>query len=203
MRRGFRDGTPCAPLRALCGDAPAASAIPPRPPCFFQGPADRWFGVGFGADAMCVHMVSDECPEGGPYAIVVSGESVTERKLAFHGAGDVLPRSVTVQSSTVQNGYRTVVLTRPLSGASPKHYTFDPTKPSMPIINAKCVAFLLRGMHICHQLLIKTLSCRFEKLYHLPHDLSRFLSNSVQHLQNWEKPIALQCIDINRACLGE
>lgn len=104
-----------------------------------QGPADKWLGVGFGASSMCEHLVSDECPEGGPYAIIITGdrpENVVERKLAFHGPGDVLNRSLTVKSNTVLNGLRTVVVTRPLKGLSEKHYSFDPTKPSWPFINA-------------------------------------------------------------------
>lgn len=103
------------------------------------GPPDRWFGVAFGSSTMCMHMVSDECPDGGPYAIVISGNDhdVTERNLDFHGAGFVLDKSVTVLSNSIINGNRTVVLTRPLQGATSKHYTFDLAKPSLPIITAR------------------------------------------------------------------
>lgn len=102
-----------------------------------SGPADRWFGVGFGSNSMCIHQISDECPEGGPYAIVVSGvdEVVHERKLDQHGPGHVLESSITVQSNQVIGGSRTITLTRPLVGISDEHFTFD-TKTSLPIIAA-------------------------------------------------------------------
>jgi len=107
------------------------------------GPPDRWFGVAFGSDTMCVHMVSDECPDGGPYAIVISGEdySVKERKLGFHGPGSVIEESATVLSNSIVSGNRTVVLTRPLEGASDNHYSFDLSKTSVPIITARGCGF--------------------------------------------------------------
>lgn len=53
-----------------------------------SGPADQWFGVGFDMEA-------DECPTGGPYAIIVMGDTVVERKLDNHGPGVMLsPSSV-------------------------------------------------------------------------------------------------------------
>lgn len=57
---------------------------------------DRWFAIGLGADSMCLNMEADECPTGGPYAIVVLPASanmtsrVLERKLDYHGAGKIL-----------------------------------------------------------------------------------------------------------------
>lgn len=104
------------------------------------GPADRWFGVGFGSSSMCVHMQADQCLDGGPYTIVVSGDglnAVTERRLDFHGPGSSVEKSVTVQSNTVTNGNRTVVLTRALKGASDFHFTFDPSVTTVPIITAR------------------------------------------------------------------
>lgn len=103
------------------------------------GPSDRWFGIALGSSTMCMHMDADECPDGGPYAIVISGEdySVTERKLGFHGPGSVIDRSVTVVSNSVATGNRTVVLTRPLEGATSAHYTFDLSNTSVPIITAR------------------------------------------------------------------
>jgi hypothetical protein len=59
-----------------------------------------------------------------------------ERKLADHAAGAVLTPSVTVVSSSVTNGKRTVVLTRPLKGATKDHYTFVLTTLSVGFINA-------------------------------------------------------------------
>ena len=32
--------------------------------------------VGFGATSMCIHPEADECPTGGPYALIVSGDHV-------------------------------------------------------------------------------------------------------------------------------
>ena len=106
------------------------------------GPSDRWFAVGFGgSDTMCSHPVADECPGGGPYAIVVNGNGdhgVQERKLAFHGPGDELESTIKVESIREENGYLTIALTRPSKGLTEKHYTFD-TSPSttIPIITAK------------------------------------------------------------------
>eukprot|EP01062_Namystynia_karyoxenos_P053991 TRINITY_DN4407_c0_g2_i1.p1 TRINITY_DN4407_c0_g2~~TRINITY_DN4407_c0_g2_i1.p1 ORF type:complete len:883 (+),score=253.05 TRINITY_DN4407_c0_g2_i1:102-2651(+) len=56
------------------------------------GPDDKWFGVGFGATVM-----ADQ-----PYTITVSGTGeVTERKIANHAPGTVLPPTVTVISNSV------------------------------------------------------------------------------------------------------
>ena len=94
-----------------------------------SGPADLWFGVGF--DALLMLDL--------PYAIIVEGGpggAVTERRLAQHQPGTLLPASVKLLSSTVVHGVRTVRLTRALKGASPQHYTFDPTKLSLNLISA-------------------------------------------------------------------
>jgi len=81
-----------------------------------NGPADVWFGAGFNASQM-----GDE-----PWAIIVDGKgAVTERKLVDQKAGTLLQSSVTVVSSTVAAGIRTVEMTRPLKGASPEYYTFE------------------------------------------------------------------------------
>eukprot|EP00933_Yihiella_yeosuensis_P004590 TRINITY_DN108964_c0_g1_i1.p1 TRINITY_DN108964_c0_g1~~TRINITY_DN108964_c0_g1_i1.p1 ORF type:complete len:576 (+),score=88.66 TRINITY_DN108964_c0_g1_i1:245-1729(+) len=88
-----------------------------------SGPADVWFGVGFNATRM-----ADQ-----PYALISSDSGVVERKLgtcgdeARHCGGTVLRQSITVQSNTVANGIRTIVMTRPLRGATPDHYSFDLT----------------------------------------------------------------------------
>lgn len=103
------------------------------------GPPDRWFGVGFGTSSMCMHMNADECPDGGPYAIVISGDDfdVTERKLDYHGPGTIIDKSVNVVANSIVAGNRTVVLTRPLKGSTSKHYTFDLSETSLPIIAAR------------------------------------------------------------------
>jgi hypothetical protein len=100
------------------------------------GPADSWFGVGFDTDSMCIHMESDECPSGGPYAIVVYDDRVEERKLGFHGPGTVLSDSIEVTWNKVQHGTRTVHLTRKLKGDTGDHFTFDPSQTDMDIILA-------------------------------------------------------------------
>lgn len=92
------------------------------------GPSDVWFGVGLNASLM-----ADK-----PYAIVVAGGtgSVSEHLMANHAAGTALPSSVTLVSNTVADGTRTVVLTRPLRGASAGHYTFQPTELGLDFIAA-------------------------------------------------------------------
>jgi len=104
------------------------------------GPVDKWFAVGFGTDSMCLQPEADECPGGGPYAIVVNSNGqagVEERKLDFHGPGRVLQSSINIESSSVTNGNLTVVLSRSLQGKSSDHYSFDPAVSSFPIIIAR------------------------------------------------------------------
>ncbi|KAK3246828.1 hypothetical protein CYMTET_43649 [Cymbomonas tetramitiformis] len=66
-----------------------------------------------------------------PYTLIVTETGVSERKLgtcgteADHCAGDLLTPSLTLVSSTVHDGIRTVVVTRPLLGVSTDYYTFD------------------------------------------------------------------------------
>jgi hypothetical protein len=88
------------------------------------GNASAWFGVGFNAKSMLDL----------PYAIVVEGDgAVSERKLADHAGGTLLPSQVHVVSSTVQGGRRTVVLTRPLTGRA---FSFSLTVDTLPLISA-------------------------------------------------------------------
>ena len=83
-----------------------------------SGPSAVWFGAGFGASSMGQQ----------PWTVVVDGTGiVTERKLGQHLAGTELKPSVKVVSSTVSNGRRTVVLSRPLKGATADYYTFATT----------------------------------------------------------------------------
>lgn len=92
------------------------------------GPSTVWYGVGFNTINM----------ESLPYAIIVNGTSgVFEQKLAEHAPGQLLAPSVTLVSNNVNQGIRTVVLTRPFKGATADHYTFDPINaPNIPFINA-------------------------------------------------------------------
>ena len=92
------------------------------------GPDGVWYGVGFDAQAM----------ENLPYAIIIDGTgAVMERKLGNHDPGQQLKTSVKVVSNKVVDGVRTVVMTRPLQGATADHYTFNPLSQStMPFISA-------------------------------------------------------------------
>lgn len=91
-----------------------------------RGPVSVWFGVGFNAQLM----------QDAPYTIIVEGEKVSERKLGKHVAGQLLTPSITILSNTVADGVRTVVVRRPLAGATASHYTFDASVLSLPFISA-------------------------------------------------------------------
>eukprot|EP01050_Picozoa_sp_SAG11_P040134 SAG11_NODE_17281_length_523_cov_0.849057_1_plen_174_part_11 len=81
------------------------------------GPADVWFGAGFGSANMV-----------GTYAVIVEAGgagSVSERKLGQHLAGTELKASLKVMRSSVTNGRRTVVLSRPLKGDTADYYSFS------------------------------------------------------------------------------
>jgi len=92
-----------------------------------SGPDGAWYGVGFDAAAM-----SDE-----PYAIIVDGAgAVTERKLGNHAPGDLLSPSVVVVESRAVAGVRTVVVTRPVKGLTPKHYSIPTAAGGINLITA-------------------------------------------------------------------
>ena len=91
-----------------------------------SGPAAVWFGVGFDAQLM----------QDAPYTIVVEGAKVSERQLGKHVAGQLLQPSVSVLSNTVSDGIRTVVLSRPLIGATAAHFTFSTTSLKLNFISA-------------------------------------------------------------------
>ena len=96
----------------------------------------EWFAVGFNASAMAEL----------PYAIIIDGVAaagdaphVHERTLGVHAAGVVLASSVTLRSHSydAKTATRTVVLTRPLVGASAAHMSFDATEAvTFPFIAA-------------------------------------------------------------------
>ena len=91
------------------------------------GPSDVWFGVGFDAGAM----------KDLPYAIIVDGQGqVTERKLGDHSPGTELSTSVKIVSNTVVDNIRTVVVSRPVKGASKDHYSFQTIPGDLPLISA-------------------------------------------------------------------
>lgn len=97
------------------------------------GPSLRWFAVGFNATRM-----ADQ-----PYALVVTDNGVIERKIGIcgdegrHCPGDVLSPSITVLSTTVQDGMRSVVVQRASKGRDEKYYTFTTAgQTSMSVIAA-------------------------------------------------------------------
>ena len=91
------------------------------------GGGDVWFGVGLGATDMSSL----------PYAIVVDGAGVvTEHKLGNHEAGARLASSIKVVSSAVNDGVRTVVMTRPLQGQTAQHYSFNTNNTRLDFISA-------------------------------------------------------------------
>lgn len=92
-----------------------------------SGPNGVWFGVGLGAQQM-----SDT-----PNAIIVTGNgTVFEQKLANQQAGSRLALSVKILSNDVDAGIRTVILTRPMKGETPDHFTFNISDSSIDFINA-------------------------------------------------------------------
>eukprot|EP00441_Pelagodinium_beii_P008967 CAMPEP_0197703324 /NCGR_PEP_ID=MMETSP1338-20131121/125377_1 /TAXON_ID=43686 ORGANISM="Pelagodinium beii, Strain RCC1491" /NCGR_SAMPLE_ID=MMETSP1338 /ASSEMBLY_ACC=CAM_ASM_000754 /LENGTH=724 /DNA_ID=CAMNT_0043287219 /DNA_START=177 /DNA_END=2351 /DNA_ORIENTATION=- len=81
-----------------------------------MGPANVWFGIGFDAVEM-----RDE-----PYAIIINGEGVvSERKLAFHSAGNKLEPQVVVLEDSAAGGIRTVLVRRSAIGQSEAHHSFN------------------------------------------------------------------------------
>lgn len=100
------------------------------------GPPDRWFGVGFGTGTMCLHGQSDQCPDGGPYAIIVQDNHVEERKLGYHAAGSVLEPTpgFQVHRNEIVSGNRVVFITRPRKG---NLFSFDLSATSVDIIMAR------------------------------------------------------------------
>lgn len=91
------------------------------------GPASVWFGVGFNSSM-----------KSKPWTIIVDGAGkVTERQLADQSPGKELPPSVKVISSTLIDGFRNVIITRPFKGLTEDYFTFDPISDTkIPFINA-------------------------------------------------------------------
>ena len=98
-----------------------------------SGISGNWFGVGFDAPN---YLMADN-----PYAIIIDGAGkVSERKLdtpdVGHGPGTLLESSIEVLSAVEIQGNMLVTMKRALVGKSPDHYTFDATKPSIPLLMA-------------------------------------------------------------------
>ena len=91
------------------------------------GPANVWFGVGFNAQAM----------KDRPWTIVVDGTGrISEHQLDDQGGGSThkeLPSSIRLESHSVVDDRRTVVVSRALRGAI---YSFDHRASHVPFINA-------------------------------------------------------------------
>jgi hypothetical protein len=105
-----------------------------------EGPADVWFGVGFGyhhvstggADpSVGVSMIGTNWT-----LVMFPNGTVQERKLGNHEPGYVLPPSITVTSNTVANGVRKVIVTRSIAGVQSDNYKFDPSANQVTFINA-------------------------------------------------------------------
>ena len=89
------------------------------------GPSDRWFGVGWGTDAMS-----------GAYAFVISS-FVSEYKITKGNGGSALdPQMITILSDTSDSGKRTVMLQRARVGLDTDYYTFPTTPQTIDIIYA-------------------------------------------------------------------
>ena len=92
-----------------------------------SGPSSVWYGAGLFAQTM----------EEAPYTIIVDGTgAVTERRMANHAAGRLLPRTVKVVSNTVSAGKRTVVLSRAATSSSMDYANFTRTDMTIPFISA-------------------------------------------------------------------
>jgi hypothetical protein len=89
------------------------------------GPGDKWFGIGFGSTTMP-----------GTYAIAANDSAVWEQKLGEYAPGTTLQPMIKIVSNTVQNNVRTVVVTRPMKGATSDHYTFSTDTLSINYIDA-------------------------------------------------------------------
>lgn len=92
-----------------------------------SGPDGVWFGVGFDAGSMADL----------PYALIVDGQgNVQENKLAEHNPGTLLKSSVTIVSSSVTAGVRTVIVTRAVKGLTSDYYTFPADPGAIRLITA-------------------------------------------------------------------
>ena len=91
-----------------------------------------------------------------PYALIVDGNGlITERKLANHGPGNQLePSSIVVVSNTVYDNVRTLVVQRPVKGASKDHFSLPLTPGDLNMISAVGNSVHLGGRHLL-------LFCRF------------------------------------------
>ena len=59
-----------------------------------------------------------------------------ERKLGDHDPGQVLSATIRVVANTVEDGRRTVVLTRGFQGKTKDHFTFTTSDSTIPVLGA-------------------------------------------------------------------
>ena len=71
---------------------------------------------------------------------------MTEWQLGYDSAGDSLPSSITVLSSAVVNGVRTVTITRPAATAS---YAFPKAAGALNVISAVGLTSALSYVDAC------------------------------------------------------
>lgn len=92
-----------------------------------SGPAGVWFGIGFDAQVM----------KDAPYAIIVDGDgNVKERRLANHGPGVELARSIRVIKNLTVGSIRTLILQRDAVGKTSQHWSLPTKATSVKIIAA-------------------------------------------------------------------
>ena len=92
-----------------------------------SGPSNLWYGLAFNA-----HSMADL-----PYAIIVNGTgSVFEVKLGNHDGGQVLKSSLNIISNKLNNGMRTLTLSRDLEGLNSDYYSFQKNQTTIPILSA-------------------------------------------------------------------
>jgi|GEM_PF-3830024 len=92
-----------------------------------SGPSTKWFSVGFNGTQMK-----------NTYAIIIDGNgNYVERKLERKSKGTLLADSLTEMSNTVNNGVRTIYLTRPQVGLTASHYSFSDNQDTVNLIFAR------------------------------------------------------------------
>lgn len=98
----------------------------------------------------------------------MNASGVMERKIgtcgseAEHCAGDLLKSSVKVRSNTVVNGMRTVVMTRPFQGATPKHYSFSLVQDTTLHFISAVGSSLIFAYHHAHSANVMSLTTKDE-----------------------------------------
>ena len=91
------------------------------------GPSSLWYGVAFNA-----YNMGDL-----PYSIIVDGSGVvSEYKLGNHECGEKLTSSLKVLTNNINGDFRSVLVSRTLSGLNTKYYTFTNNQATIPMLTA-------------------------------------------------------------------